>query len=73
MLQTLTWMEVGHCDAPAFKNFLKRSGNEIVDLDSEFKPKAKAEVAINGWAAKQGEGNEWFAKVWKHHQDYAAQ
>jgi len=65
------WMEVGHRDAPAFKNFLKRSGNEVVDLDADFK--AKAKEANNAWATKQGENNKWFAKVWKHQQDYAAQ
>ncbi|MGI9525253.1 MAG: TRAP transporter substrate-binding protein DctP [Hyphomicrobiaceae bacterium] len=63
------WMEVGHKDAPAFENF-KKAGNEIVDLDSGFK--AKAKDAIAEWAAKQGENNEWFAKVWEHQQNYAA-
>ncbi len=63
------WMEVGHKDAPAFNKFMK-SGNEIVDLDAGFK--AAAKKAIADWASKQGEGNEWFAKVWKHQQDYAA-
>ena len=65
------WMEVGHRDAPAFKNFLKQSGNEIVDLDADFKKQAKA--ATEAWAAKQGEGNEWFKKVWEHQKAYAAQ
>ena len=63
------WMEVGHQDAPAFQNFLK-GGNEIVDLDDEFKMKAKE--AIDAWASEQGKDNEWFAKVWESQQAYAA-
>ena len=64
------WMEVGHKDAPAFQNFKKTDGVEIVDLDADFK--AAARKATEEWAAKQGEGNEWFTKVWEHQKAYAA-
>jgi TRAP-type mannitol/chloroaromatic compound transport system substrate-binding protein len=64
------WLEVGHQDAPAFQKMKKNSGNEIVDLSSEFK--AAAKKATMAWAAKQAEGNEWFSKVWKSQQAYAA-
>jgi TRAP-type mannitol/chloroaromatic compound transport system substrate-binding protein len=64
------WLEVGHKDAPAFQNFKKDSNVEIVDLDAEFK--AAAKKATEEWAAKQGEGNEWFTKVWEHQKAYAA-
>ena len=63
------WMEVGHKDAPAWKKF-KSSGNEIVDLDADFKAKAKAATAK--WAAEQGKNNKWFAKVWESQQKYSA-
>ena len=63
------WMEVGHNDAPAFQSFLK-SGNEVIELDDDFEKKATA--ATNEWAAKQGADNEWFTRVWKSQNDYAA-
>lgn len=63
------WMEVGHQDASAFQEFIK-GGNEVVDVNDDFKTKAK--TAIEEWASKQGEDNEWFAKVWKSQNDYAA-
>lgn len=64
------WLEVGHKDAPAFQKMKKNSGNEIVDLSPEFK--AAARKATVAWAAKQAESNEWFDKVWKSQQAYAA-
>jgi TRAP-type mannitol/chloroaromatic compound transport system substrate-binding protein len=63
------WLEVGHQDAAAFQEFTK-TGNEIVDLDDDFK--AQATTAINAWAEKQATDNEWFARVWKSQNEYAA-
>jgi TRAP-type mannitol/chloroaromatic compound transport system substrate-binding protein len=64
------WLETGHRDAAVWQDFKKSSNNEIVDLDAGFKAAAKKATA--DWAAKQGEGNEWFKKVWEHQQAYAA-
>ena len=59
----------GHNDALAFTELLKGK-NEIVDITQEFKDAGAKATA--DWAAKQGEGNEWFAKVWTSQQDYVA-
>ncbi len=64
------WLEIGHQDASAFQNFLK-SGNEVVDLDEDFK--AAAAKATNEWADKQAADNEWFKRVWESQKAYAAQ
>lgn len=62
------WMQLGHEDAPAFDDYMK-SGNEVVELDENFK--AEAKKAIDAWAEEQGKDNEWFAKVWASQQAYA--
>lgn len=64
------WMEIGHQDAPAWQAIMTENKNEVVELDGNFRSTAK--TAIDAWAAKQADENEWFARVWKSQQDYAA-
>ena len=60
-------LTINHNDAPVFEEFTK--SNKVLDLNEEFKEAARKATAA--WADKQASDNEWFARVWKHQQDYA--
>jgi TRAP-type mannitol/chloroaromatic compound transport system substrate-binding protein len=50
-----------------FEEFTKT--NTVVDLDPEFIEAANKATAE--WTARQAKRNKWFARVWKHQQEYA--
>ncbi len=60
-------LTINHNDAPVFEEFLK--SNTVINLNEEFIEAARKATAA--WAEKQASDNEWFARVYKHQQDYA--
>jgi TRAP-type mannitol/chloroaromatic compound transport system substrate-binding protein len=60
-------LTINHNDGPVFEEFTKT--NTVVDLDPAFIEAANEATAK--WTAKQAKKNKWFARVWKHQQEYA--